>query len=120
MNLGTPWIIALTVPLLMLSTGCQPTPAELSSKPVAFLRSGKVSEDDLLLHFGTPTGRFENDRVLTWRLGLTYMRELGPASRSVLPFGDGADWQDTLYDLVVVFDGNQTMKRFRLIPVGQQ
>ena len=97
------------------------TQPDIAKAAIAFLQPGKVSEEDLLLHFGAPTGRFDGERVFTWRLGRTYTGEAGPAARAVMHTGaadnDNDAWQGTLYDLVVVFDDHRLLKRFSLISV---
>ncbi|HZK81440.1 MAG TPA: hypothetical protein VFC46_10245 [Humisphaera sp.] len=124
MNCRAYYVIAMGGLLVLLSGGCiqsPPTPDEISRGPLAFLQPGMVSEADLLLRFGAPTGRFEGDKTITWRLGRTADGIIGPASRVVtlIVTDDNSpkDWGGTLYDLVVVFDEHQMLKRYSLLAV---
>jgi hypothetical protein len=123
MNAPTLTLMMLTLPALFLTGGCAqavPSPAALVNGPLSFLKPGE-SETDLLLRLGAPSGDFEKEHILTWRLGRTDNGTIAPASRVVLLYGDpddsGSDWQGTLYDLVVVFDDQGLLKQFNLIPV---
>jgi hypothetical protein len=115
--------IAAVGSLLILAGGCahRPTPDEIFRGQISLLESGKTNEADLLLRFGAPTGRFEAERILTWRLGRLPDGEIKPATRVVVlvpssAAGPSLRWDADLYDLVVVFDDHHLLKRFKLIP----
>ncbi|HET6250731.1 MAG TPA: hypothetical protein VFE47_23785 [Tepidisphaeraceae bacterium] len=124
MTLHLPCIRGVAICLLIMIAGCvQHRPLDdLSRQAVAFMKPGTVSEEELLLHFGTPTFSYDNERILTWRMGRSSLNydELTPAMRPLSAHSrdrDTTDWQGTKYDLVVVLDGHRRLQRFSLLPV---
>ena len=93
--------------------------------PPKCLRIGQTTETELLFTFGAPSGRFDHDRVMTWRLvNILYIprAELWPVAREVgltTPYDqDELDrGDDSVYDLVVVLDDRGIVCAFRLLRV---
>ena len=96
------------------------TPAEikdLETRSIAFLEPGKTSREEVITEFGAPTSVFENERIFTYRMVLTDRSGLttsvgysagGPHPRSA-----------SGYHLVVVFDSNGIVARYRLLKPGK-
>jgi hypothetical protein len=124
MKLPEPAIIAV-MGLVTVVVGCShqpaPTPEALARQTRAFLQPGKVSEEDLLFRYGAPTGRFEGDRIFTWRLG-RLNDNLGPVSRVRTGSSDRdmASWYGCIFNLVVEFDGQRVLKHYQLISTPYQ
>jgi hypothetical protein len=68
-----PWSCGLFLGLALLS-GCTPPllrqvlPAELQGGPFAFLADGRTTREEVLLRLGTPSARFEGERILTYAI----------------------------------------------------
>ncbi|MCU0727764.1 MAG: hypothetical protein MUE73_18555 [Planctomycetes bacterium] len=80
---------------------------------------GQTTRADLLLRYGMPTGRFENDRILTFMLRLTADDELLPVSGDVA-WRDPRfrTWDFATYSLVTVFEPDGRLARFELVRVN--
>ncbi|HET6250732.1 MAG TPA: hypothetical protein VFE47_23790 [Tepidisphaeraceae bacterium] len=119
--------IGVLLLLGIVPMGCccsPPTVEEISRGPLSFIQPGVVSKTDLLMRYGAPTGRYEEEKILIWRLGRRPRGDIVPATRIFLihdPPGDDSgpdDWGGTLYDLVAVFDDRGLLRRYKLVPVG--
>src|SRR5256885_1516328 len=115
-----PWIILLIV-FISLTGGCasrlHPTPAteqELGQGPLAFLRDGSTTKEEVILHLGAPAAVFESEKILTYRFRHTReegMRVLGKESH---PY---ETWDAVQYSLVLVFDAQQVLQKHNLVLV---
>jgi hypothetical protein len=75
-----------------------------------FLSDGLTRREDVLLKLGEPSARFEESRIVTYRLGRDdggYFPAGGPRS----------DWSAAPYSLVLVFDSNGILTRHSLVEV---
>ena len=98
-----------------------PTRQQIEAGPLAFLVDGKTSREDILLRIGTPSGQFESDRVLTFRLAISRKLQLMPASRVAINYqhDDEGVWIGSTHDLVIVFDENNIAQKHSLILVRE-
>ena len=115
--------------LLLIVLGCvlcgcgaqprAPTHDQIEKGPLSFLQDGTTTREDVLLRLGTPTGQFEGDRILTFRLAISRALEVRPASRVALTYrhDDQGVWNGTTHELVVVFDGKNVVQKHRLIQI---
>ena len=77
------------------------------------LQDGQTTRDEILAMLGAPSGRFEDGRVLTYRLDSNHevvSPAADPGSRLSL-------WEAGRYSLVLIFDDGATLERHRLIRV---
>ncbi len=83
---------------------------------LAFLKDGVTTRQEALLKLGTPLGRFEGDRILTWDfriLGQNRWERVDPSA--------SGGWQvaiqsgSTTCSLVLVFDGEGILVRHSLV-----
>ena len=75
-----------------------------------FLSDGLTRREDVLLKLGEPSARFEESRIVTYRLGKDdggYFPAGGPRS----------DWSAAPYSLVLVFDSNGILTRHSVVEV---
>ena len=83
---------------------------------LAFLEDGATSRENVLLELGHPSGRFEDDRILTFllclddqgRLQVTRPRRGSEESEFML-------WKQDMYNLVLVFAPTGLLERHRII-----
>ena len=105
------------VTVMVLVAGCasqQQTPQQWEQSALAFLSDGATTREQILLKLGEPTGRFENDRILTYRIARRDPDEIRVIPRSTdvgAPSYPGID-----YTLVLVFNGS-TLAKHSLVPV---
>jgi len=85
-----------------------------------FIEDGKTRKEEVLLHLGVPSARFQGERVFSYRLRLdekkqtrfvVVAREFPAADPRLLV------WVLAEYDLVLVFDDRQVLQRHSLIKV---
>jgi hypothetical protein len=108
---------------LLLTACAAPRPAAVDIPERAIrlpeIRIGQTTREDLLLRYGMPTGRFENDRILTFMLRVTPDDELLPVSGDVA-WRDPRfrTWDIATYSLVAVFEPDGRLARFELVRVN--
>ena len=116
------WIISGFLLLPLLCFGCGPThqqlaPDDAKQKWLSFVENGKTTREELLLKLGTPSGRFQGDRILTYRL-IADGEVLTPAPFEVMYTPHMVSgWRENAYNLVVVFDENGVAQKHSFIKV---
>jgi len=119
----TEGIVTLATYLLLSPlVGCATTspPAETSAVKkleTAFLKSlehGKTTKQTVILKLGQPSGSYEGERILTWRLGTD---EEGFFVRDQQTVARYPTWTLTKYSLVLIFDENNVLTMHSLVPV---
>ena len=107
--------------LLGPGTACASEPMHVEepdvSQAVAFLEEGQTTREDVLLKFGAPAARFEDGRILTYRLILEEEPRV-VAPEVSLRDPRIAHWVGAAYSLVLVFDEHNVLARQSLIRVN--
>jgi len=84
-----------------------------------FLAEGKTTRAEVIAALGQPSGRFENDRILTYRLGFeSENRGYYPVGREADPSRGWPTWMFAKYSLVLVFDDAGTLRKRSLVEVN--
>jgi len=87
---------------------------------LTFLVDGRTTRTEVLTTLGQPSGRFENDRILTYRIGVEsknngyYIVEREVASNAKWP-----TWLQAKYSLVLEFDVNGVLRKHPLVKVNK-
>jgi hypothetical protein len=112
----------LFLPLMFVITlaGCATQPLKGRADLLDFLADGKTTREEVITALGQPSGRFEKDRILTYRLGFQsetksfYIveRESSPSIRG------WATWMNANYSLVLIFDDTGILKKHSLDKVN--
>ena len=99
--------------LVGLATGCvSQTIAGASPSLLRFLQMGVTTREEVLLKLGQPSAAFEQEKILTYRLGEDSRQGYFVVSpKALLP------WQAVRYSLVLVFDANGVLQRQSLVDV---
>jgi hypothetical protein len=115
---------ASVAPLLLVTLLCgcatQAPPAkvtEIEAQHLGFVRDGVTSREQALLQLGLPSGQFEGERIMTWRL--CYNGEvLFPIAAERAPDDPRYTmWRVPAYNLVLVFDARNLVQRHSFIEV---
>ena len=106
----------LTCALLL---GCAtPPPLKGHSDLLDFLADGKTSREEVALKLGLPSGKFERENILTYRLGFEPKnRGYYVVEREAQPSG-WPTWLLAKYSLVLVFDEAGVLRRHSLVEVN--
>jgi hypothetical protein len=110
--------------LVMLVAGCV-TPAPIPGARadlLSFLRDGETTRQEILLRFGQPSASFEQERILTYRVGHEPKQGYYIISPKVLTGQQlgkvqAMSWETVAYSLVLVFDGNGLLQKQSLVSV---
>lgn len=98
--------------LLFLISGCA-TPIPGAKKDLLeFLQVGQTTREEVLTHLGQPSGTFEQDRILTYRLG--FDGDQGYYLISPKPL---MPWRSVRFSFVVVFDDKGVLRNHKMIEV---
>lgn len=100
--------------LAVLVAGCA-TPAIPGARPdlLAFLSPGQTTREEVILQLGQPSAAFEQEHILTYRIGEHPSQGLYVVSpKAMLP------WQQVKYSLVLVFDTRGTLQKESRVPVN--
>lgn len=96
---------------LLLIIGCATTGPLGSKGLLDFLENGRTTKEDILLKLGQPSGTYEDETVLTYRIG-------GDEKRGFYVVESNAQgWHDVNFSLVLIFKKNAILKRHSLVPV---
>ena len=100
--------------IALIISGCaaneHPIPPDESI--IEFLEDGVTTKKEAILKLGFPTGQFDGERILTYRL--SYSKEHQWRVREkVVPY----DWRAVKYSLVLVFDDNNILEKHSLISI---
>ncbi len=104
---------SLTVLLMFSLTGCTTAPIP-GARPdlLAFLVPGQTTRENVILTLGQPSAAFEQEHILTYRLGEDPQQGLYVISpKTLLP------WQQVKYSLVLVFDAGGRLQQQNRVPV---
>jgi hypothetical protein len=104
---------------LVLVAGCATTPPPITGRPelLNFLSDAKTTKEEVITTLGQPSGKFEREKILTYRLGFKtgnkgfYVVEQQPG----MPIED--NWADAKYSLVLVFDEKNVLRKHSLVEV---
>ena len=105
--------------LIVALAGCATTPPVKGRVDLLeFLADGTTTRETVLLQLGQPSGRFEHEKILTYRLGYD---EKTKHYWLVERENDAAGWSTWLraqYSLVLVFDEQGVLRRHSRVEVN--
>jgi len=110
----------LVLTLVLALVGCATTQIKGHADLLEFLADGKTSKEEVLMKLGQPSGKFESEKILTYRLGFDshsrgyYVVERAPGMGHEPTW---AAWMNTKYSLVLVFDNKDVLRKHSLVEV---
>ena len=111
----------LMILLVMLSlAGCATAPP-VKGRPdlLNFLTDGKTKKEEVLTTLGRPSGRFESQKILTYRLGYEAKNNgYYVVKREPTPSGWPV-WTLTKFSLILVFDDASVLQKHSLVKVNK-
>lgn len=100
-----------------LLAGCV-TPPNARKDLLAFLEPGRTTREEVLLKLGQPSGSFEQEKILTYRLGQYGEEGYFIIAPKVFIPAQGASWQNVNFSLVIVFDEQGRLRKHELVKVN--
>ena len=94
----------------VLMAGCAAQEDRGDTMLLEFIATGQTTRTDVLLRLGIPSASFENERILTYRIG-------GDSSKGFFVRDAAGTWYETSYSLVLVFDSNSVLENQSLVRV---
>lgn len=106
--------------LLLVLAGCATTGLVADRTLLDFLEDGKTSKQMVMLKLGQPSGIFEGEKIVTYRIGGDsekgyFLLERWPGER-VVP-GTTGTWAGTKFSLVLIFNENNILQKHSLVQV---
>jgi hypothetical protein len=113
-------MIGLCLVTLAIATGCatmSPPAEKIADKTLLeFLEDGKTSKQMVILKLGQPSGTFDGEKVVTYRIGSE--EEKGYFLLDRQPRGPRlGDWTGTKFSLVLIFDEHNILQKHSMVPV---
>ena len=103
-------LLAATLIIAFVAGCATPAIPGASRELLKFIEIGHTTREEVLLKLGQPSAAFEQEKILTYRVGEDLKQGYYLVSpKAVLP------WQAVRYSLVLVFDANGVLQRQNLV-----
>jgi len=111
----------LAVILALAVTGCASAPPPLRGTPdlLNFLADGQTTKDQAFTTLGQPSGFFESERILTYRLGYDSRNRGYFLVERENRNGGWPTWTNASFSLVLVFDDAGLLRKHSLVKVNK-
>jgi len=110
-------LAALGLVMLVVGLAGCVTPPSASTDLLKFLETGHPTREEVILELGQPSGTFERERILTYRIGQLGEEGYYIISPKVVMPNQAPTWQSVSYSLVLVFDEQGRLRTHRLVKV---
>lgn len=121
-------LLLLSISVFLMLMSCVPLtmqPEKLRQKWLPFLQEGSTTKEDVLLELGIPSAQFQGDRILAYRLtdvecqvySFRHCEKEGLVTIDMLGPEESSGWRAAWYNLILVFDENDVLKKLSLIGV---
>ena len=107
--------------LALALAGCATTPPPLRGSPdlLNFLTDGKTTKEQTLTTLGQPSGFFEAEKILTYRLGFEPRNNGYYLVARETTINGWPTWTTAKFSLVLVFDDAGILERHSLVEVNK-
>ena len=113
--------------IILLLSGCAETRLQtvddsILAQQLSLLEDGKTTKEDILLKFGIPSALFEGERILTYRLRFNQKENRFEVVSREVDRRDPrfAEWLQTEYNLVLVFDEKHILQKHSMLRINPQ
>jgi hypothetical protein len=113
--------ILLVLALALTLAGCATTPPPLNGSPdlLNFLSDGKTTRTEAIMTLGQPSGRFEAEKILTYRLGFEPQNSGYYVVEREATGSGWPTWTAAKFSLVLVFDDGGILRKHSVVKVNQ-
>ena len=102
--------IAICVMTVVVTVACATQENRGDTALLEFMSIGQTTRTEVLLHLGKPSASFENEHILTYRIG-------GDSVDGYFVRDAAGSWYETNYSLVLVFDPGGVLETRSLVRV---
>lgn len=102
--------IAICVITVVVTVACATQEDRGDTSLLEFMTIGQTTRTEVLLHLGKPSASFENEHILTYRIG-------GDSVDGYFVRDAAGSWYETNYSLVLVFDPGGVLETRSLVRV---
>lgn len=112
--------ISVILLFVLVFAGCATEQFDAHPDLLNFLSDGKTTKQEAVLKLGQPSGSFEAEKILTYRLGFDpknkgyYLVERGPDMGLDRAY---STWLNTKFSLVLIFDVQNVLREHSLVEV---
>ena len=106
-------VLILTLTLV----GCVTGPSKGRADLLNFLADNQTTKEEVILNLGQPSGRFESEKILTYRLGYESGNKGCYVVERISSWSGEPFWANARYSLVLVFDGQNILRKHSLVEV---
>ncbi len=113
--------VYLIIPLL---TGCATLSGPGDATLLSFIADGKTSKQTAILKLGQPSGTFEQERIVTYRIAGRKGKQQKKGYFLLDLYTDTGtggfveSWSDAKFNLVLIFDENNVLQQHSLVQFG--
>jgi len=113
--------ILLVLALALTLAGCATVPPSIKGSPdlLNFLSDGKTTRTEVITTLGQPSGTFEVQRILTYRLGYEPENHGYAVVEREAAASGWPTWTAAKFSLVLVFDDAGILQKHSLVKVNQ-
>ena len=105
------WTFRIAAAIFLFTlTGCATTSQFSDRTLLAFLENGTTTKERVFLKLGQPSGTFNGERIVTYKLG-------GDSEKGFFVLDRVTGWTEAKYNLVLIFDENNLLSNFSLVQV---
>jgi len=113
------FLVLLTAMALAGCANTPPPPLKGSPDLLSFLSDGKSSRTEVITTLGQPSGQFESEKILTYRLGFEPRNNGYYVVERELVASGWPTWTDAKFSLVLIFDDAGILRRHSLVKVNK-
>ena len=113
--------IILVLIMSFIMAGCATTPPPLKGRPdlLFFLSDGKTTRTEAFMTLGQPSGAFEAEKILTYRLGFEPRNNGYYIVERETTTNGWPTWMAAKFSLVLVFDDAGILQKHSMVKVNK-
>lgn len=105
--------------LVLALAGCATGPPKGNPELLDFLADNRTTKEEVILKLGQPSGRFDSEKILTYRLGYKARNHGYYLVERESSWGSEPVWANRRFSLVLVFGAQNILRQHSLVEVTQ-
>ena len=112
-------LLVLVAAFALAGCATTPPPRKVSPDLLNFLSDGKTTRTEAIISLGQPSGRFESENILTYRLGVEPRNSGYYVVERETTTNGWPTWTAAKFSLVLVFDDAGILQKYSLVKVNK-